>query len=197
MGGAQALERGLALRARVAEHAHVDAGMAQVWAGLTAVTVTNPTRGSFRSVAIASLSTCAHGLVHPAHAVASVILVPAQVAPRRPSRALDARRPAGSGASSQPLERVGRLAPARRVRAAGERGQRASRAARGPGGRPRPRTRRRAARSCALTGASSARLAFRLPASGKCRWMLQDGRRSPRGSTAASTRARARPCRVA
>ncbi len=47
VGGAQALEAGGTLGV-VAEDAHVDAGVAEVGAGLTAVTVTNPTRGSLR-----------------------------------------------------------------------------------------------------------------------------------------------------
>ena len=117
----------------VAEHAHVHARMAQVGAGPDTVTVTNPTRGSFRSVAMASLSTCRTASstrrmrrAHPIHG-----------GPRQKPRRARRARPPGSGRRAS--ARRGR--PPRRAGAWTRRRARpsASPAASGPGGRPRRR----------------------------------------------------------
>ena len=154
----------------------------------TAVTVTNPTRGSLSLRVIASDRT-SRTASSTRRMRSPVTLAP----PGRSTRpgAARTRTPCGKRASS--ARSTASAASSQRPRPSRPRApRRASSAARSPGGRPRPRTRRRRCRRSALTRLSSARLAFNEPLSGKWRWTRRSTTNAGRRHGAA-TRACARP----
>ena len=163
----------------VAEHAHVHARMAQVWAGVHT--------GHGHKSDARVLEVLGDRRASTSRTASSTRRIRSDVIASPPSRSFDGRqrcarpaRPPGSDASSQrsTLSAI-RSSERRSSRPAWP--PRASRAARGPGDRSRRRPAPKRVCSCALTDASSLRLPFRLPASGKCRWISRtedEGRRA-------------------